>query len=131
MRTFPAAALAVSAAIVLAACGGSGSAPTAMTLAQRIHGCTGAADNTPAVIETEDVTCTLADGDQIEVATFPSQADETTWISDGGSPSAPDPGNIGCCVQGAGWAAMVDGLNDVLLDYYDITKALGGREVAG
>lgn len=131
MRTIPAAVILAATVVLLAACGGSGTAPTAMTLAQRIHGCTGATDNTPAVIETEDVTCTLADGDEIEVATFPSSADETAWIADGGSPSTPDPDYIGCCVQGPGWAAMVDGLNDVLTDNYDITRALGGREVTG
>ena len=129
MRTRLTALAAITLATAVAC--GSSTPSTAASLAQRIHGCTGVTVNTPAVIETQDVTCTLPDGDQIEVATFPSSANETAWISDGGSPSGPDPGYIGCCVQGAGWAAMVDGLNDVLIDNYDITHALGGREVSG
>jgi hypothetical protein len=130
MKTCPAIA-ACALVLALAACGGGGTPATAASLASRIRGCAGVTVNTPAVIEVQDVTCTLPDGDQIEVATFPSSADETQWISDGGSPDSPDPDYIGCCVEGSGWAAVVGGLNGVLTDYYDITHALGGREVTG
>ena len=128
MRTIPAAVLAVSAAVLLAACGGSGSSPaTAASLANRIPGCGALVVNTPPVMARQDVTCQMADGELIEIVTFASPAAETQWISDGGEPIAPDPVYAGCCVQGAGWAADVD----APYDFDPVVKALGGREVTG
>jgi hypothetical protein len=126
--------LAALAAITLAAAAACGSSapPTAASLAQRIHGCTGVTVNTPAVIVQQDVTCLMPDDEQFEIATFANSADETTWISDGGTPDYPAPGAFGCCVEGNGWAADVaeSGVNDIY-DLGPVLKALGGREVSG
>jgi hypothetical protein len=124
---------AVALTLNLAACGSS--APlTARQLAAKIPGCTGTFANTPAVMEEQDVTCTLVDGAPVDIGTFATAGDERQWISDGGSPASPDPAYAGCCIQGDGWAATV-GFNSSLgpmdVDYRQVIKALGGRMVTG
>jgi hypothetical protein len=85
-------------------------------------------------MEVQDVTCTLQDGAPVEIGTFVNPGDERQWISDGGSPTSPDPAYAGCCVQGKGWAATV-GFNNsngpMDQDYNYLISALGGREVDG
>ena len=132
MRPRVPAILAVGAVIVLAACGGGGSGQTAASLAQRISGCGFITASTPPVIAEQDVTCLMPDGEQLEVVTFASSASEGQWISDGGSPSTPDPAYLGCCVQGNGWAADVSATGPVgSYDFGPVVKALGGRQVSG
>jgi len=86
------------------------------------------------LVAVEDVTCTLQDGAQIEIATFANSGDERQWISDGGSPSAPDPAYAGCCIEGNGWAATV-GFNNsqgpMDVDYNYVIKAIGRRQAQG
>jgi hypothetical protein len=94
-------AVLIAAALLLAAC--SSPAPlTARQLAGKIPGCSGTYASTPAVLEEQDVTCTLPDGAPVTIGTFAASRDETAWISDGGSPASPDPAYAGCCVQGPG-----------------------------
>ena len=58
-------------------------------------------------MELQDVTCSLGQI-PVEIGTFANAHDEHRWISDGGSPMAPDPHYPGCCIQGDLWAATVD-----------------------
>jgi hypothetical protein len=122
-----------AAVVLLAACGSSGP-PSAHSLAAKIPGCGSITAGTPAVMEVQDVTCTLQDGAQIEIGTFANPADEKQWITDGGSPSSPDPAYAGCCIQGNNWAATVGFNNNsgpMNVDYKQVIAALGGREVNG
>jgi hypothetical protein len=131
----------ISAALLLAACGGSAPSPgssappSATSLAQKIPGCSGAAADTPSVLETGEATCTLPDGSLITVGTFSSSASETQWIQDGGSPSSPDSLYVGCCIQGSGWAATVgfsdDTQSPIGANYQTVISAIGGRHVTG
>ena len=126
----PARAAALTALVLLAACGSSTphhAAPTAAGLARRIPGCGTPAVNTPSVLEIADVTCTMA-SEQVTIATFATAADEKKWIADGGYPADPDPIYAGCCVQGHLWAATVDGIT---YDFGLVIKVLGGRRVSG
>ena len=129
-RVRPLAIIALAAA-VLAGCS-SGGPPAAASLAGKIPHCGSLATNTPPVIAVQDVTCIMPDGSQVELVTFATSADEQQWIASGGSPATPDPQYDGCCLQGTGWAATIgDGGNGTLVDWYDVTKALGGRQVTG
>jgi hypothetical protein len=124
--------LAAGVVIAVTACGGGGTATTAQSLAQRIPGCGPVVVNTPPVMAKQDVTCLMPDGEQFEVVTFASSADEGQWIADGGYPSQPDPAYLGCCAEGNGWAAAVDATGPQgAYDLDPVVKALGGREVSG
>lgn len=124
------------AAGAVAGCGGSGSSaaapPTATALAARIPHCGSPVVNTPAVIELQDVTCSMPDNSQVTIATFADSSDEKTWISDGGSPMTPDPAYIGCCIQGSEWAATISNVDTgTIVDFWKVMHAIGGREVSG
>jgi hypothetical protein len=106
-------------------------APSAMSLAQKITGATGCQAATPDPTSTGDVTCTLPDGSQLELATFTTSADETQWIRDGGTGLPPDPSYAGCCIQGSGWAATVGAPAYVVRGSVPVIAALGGRVVTG
>jgi hypothetical protein len=125
---------AVAAIVVLAGCSSTPASLTARHLATRIPGCTQITEETPAVMEIQDVTCTLPDGAIVEIATFATSNDERRWILDGGSPQSPDPAYAGCCIQGNKWAAAV-GFSIVgkpgIIDDQLVTKAIGGRIVSG
>ena len=118
------------AVITLAACSSPATTSThthAMTLAQKISGVTGCRDATADAGSTGDVTCTLADGSQLELATFATQSAETRWIKNGGTGA--NPYYAGCCVDGNLWAATV-GLPDyVVHGSAPVIAALGGRVV--
>jgi hypothetical protein len=121
-------------AVLLAACGGANASsgpPSARTLAKRIPGCSDITKMTPAVIEIQDVECNLPDGGVVEIGTFPNSRDEQQWISDGGSPMSPDPGNSQCCIQGKLWAATVDNSGSLGQDFSTVMAAIGGREITG
>jgi hypothetical protein len=136
MRKTPGIALLITAA-ALAACGSApastagGTRPSAMTLARKIAGVTGCFASTPDVESTGDVICNLADGSQLELATFANQSAETQWIQNGGTGSPPDPSYAGCCIQGSGWAATVGGPDYVDQGSVPVIAALGGRVVNG
>jgi hypothetical protein len=126
-----------AAVLALAACGSAQAhhaAVSAGALARRIPACGSLVTNTPSVLARQDVSCTLQDGSQVEIATFANSNDERHWISDGGSPDAPDPAYAGCCIEGKGWAATV-GLNSINrpmdVDFRHVMSAIGGREVTG
>lgn len=133
-RMYLAAAASV-AAVTLTACGSS--PPAAAGLAGKIPRCGQLANATPASFVQQDVTCTFADSQgatvNVEVATFTGSADEQKWISDGGTPSSPDPAYGGCCIQGNGWAATVDSytVGTGNADFHTVMSAIGGRQVQG
>ena len=136
MRTHDRMYLAAAASVValtLTECGSR--PPTAAGLAGKIPGCGQLANATPASFVQQDVTCTFTDSQgasvNVEVATFTGSADELKWISDGGTPSSPDPGYGGCCIQGNDWAATVDShtIGTGSADFHTVMSAIGGREV--
>lgn len=105
--------------------------PAAMTLAQEISGVTGCQEATPDVESTGDVICSLADGSQLELATFVTKSAETQWIQNGGTGSPPDPSYAGCCIEGNLWAATVGAPDYVDSGSVPVIAALGGRVVNG
>jgi hypothetical protein len=134
LRTWPIIASAVVAAIVAIAiavgnANHASNPPSASTLAAKIPGCGAVTVNTPAVMEVQDVSCILPGspfGVVVEIGTFATSAAETQWISDGGNPTTPDPAFFGCCIQGNGWAATVDG-DDSYVN--TVINAIGGKQV--
>jgi hypothetical protein len=103
-----------------------------MTLAMRIPGVTGCAEQTPDAFALDDVTCYLPGGSLLEISTFATQPDELRWIGDGGTgPGPPDPSYAGCCIEGDGWAATVGVPDYVVKGGAVVTAAIGGRVVNG
>lgn len=132
-RTVPAAlvpALAAAAATVLTltACGSSQppAKPSARSLAAKIPGCTRTSPDMPGgtVYTQQQITCQTPDGITVQIATFASQSDERSWIIHWGAYYA-------CCLQGSGYAALVDSPAEPdAPDWQHVEKAIGGRQVS-
>ena len=119
-------ALLVTAALALAACGGSSAPPTAAQIARRLPGCH--KPYTPpggvAVQASQEQEC-LTGTAVVDVATFTSASLERQWIT---------AQNAGTCeaIQGQGWAALVlPAVTDFCKEGAAVAKALGGRMVSG
>ena len=85
-------------AVAVAACGGStppGTPPSPSGLAARI-GCTGYASTSATLFAREEGGCTL-DGDNLDIATFSTTANEDDWIKTAS-------GFGGIIVEGTLWA---------------------------
>jgi hypothetical protein len=105
----------------LAACGGDG--PAATSLASKL-GCGNVTQAPESSSAQQDIDCDMPGGVAVEIVTFGSASDLTTWVHS--QPSAT------CCVAGKDWAATVtlgySGSADPF--FQKIVKALGGRQVS-
>ncbi|HEY2239495.1 MAG TPA: hypothetical protein VGI21_11930 [Streptosporangiaceae bacterium] len=113
-------ALAVTTTAGLTACGGGG--PAATSLASKL-GCgnvTQAPQNSTAQ---QDIDCDMPGGVAVEIVTFGSTSDLTTWVHSQAAAT--------CCVTGKDWAATVTlGYSGSASPYFQkIVHALGGRQV--
>jgi hypothetical protein len=91
-------AVAVTAGIALAACGGSAPSkpPSPSALASRI-GCTGYSSMSPTLFAREEGSCTL-NGDDLDIVTFSTTANEDNWTKAASSFGG------GVIVKGSLWA---------------------------
>jgi hypothetical protein len=143
MNTNNRAVFAIAAAatvLTLAACGGTANtastsgSPSATALEHKIPGCGQITVNpSPQVGDVQDVTCVLANGTQVDLATFAAQAAELAWIQNGGEGSPPDPSFAGCCIEGNLWAATGSwiGNDGDQVFFQPVIAAIGGKQVSG
>ena len=113
-------ALALTTTGGLAACGSDG--PAATSLASKL-GCGNVTQVPQNSSAQQDIDCDMPGGVAVEIATFGSPSDLSSWIHS--QPSAT------CCVAGKDWAATVTlGYSGSASPYFQkIVHALGGRQV--